>query len=400
MPNVAAREVGLYRRVERQVPKLARQMIDRFIAEIPLYALLPREQVEGEILAITDRNLRLFFAALRENRSLTDGELTDVRMSAARRAEERVPLEALLTAYHVGGRIGWEALVAAAGPDDMDDLVAAAAQVLEYVQQVSAAVASAYLEERQSIYGEERDAVHALTSELLAGRPSESLAARVGISIASAYAVLAVRLLPHPDESESGVGGAVAARRKLHRVQQALAVALGVPVLGLLEPSGGAVLLPADQPVDLTELVTGLAAAAGANVVCGVADPTGPEDLPHAAGQARDVLELACTLEQPSGAYRLTDLLLEYQLSRPSAALPFLASLLDPLDRNPDLVRTLQVYLARDLDRRSTAAQLHVHPNTLDYRLRRIVELTELDPSTTRGLQLLAAALAARQLTA
>jgi DNA-binding PucR family transcriptional regulator len=34
----------------------------------------------------------------------------------------------------------------------------------------------------------------------------------------------------------------------------------------------------------------------------------------------------------------------------------------------------------------------------LDYRLRRIVELTGLDPSTTRGLQLLGAALAARRL--
>ena len=44
------------------------------------------------------------------------------------------------------------------------------------------------------------------------------------------------------------------------------------------------------------------------------------------------------------------------------------------------------------------AAALHVHPNTLDYRLRRIVELTGLDPSTTRGLQLLGAALASRRL--
>ena len=95
----------------------------------------------------------------------------------------------------------------------------------------------------------------------------------------------------------------------------------------------------------------------------------------------------------------LRDVLLEYQLTRPSDAQSELSSLLDPLDRNPDLPHTLAVYLGHDLDRRSTAAALHVHPNTLDYRLRRIVELTGLDPSTSRGLQLLGAALAARQLT-
>jgi DNA-binding PucR family transcriptional regulator len=93
----------------------------------------------------------------------------------------------------------------------------------------------------------------------------------------------------------------------------------------------------------------------------------------------------------------LADVLLEYQLSRPSDALPALGALLDPLERNTDLIRTLEVYLANDLDRRRAAAQLHVHPNTLDYRLRRIVELTGIDPSTARGLQLMGAALSARR---
>src|ERR687890_648174 len=72
-----------------------------FVGEIPLYAMLPREQLEGEILAITTANLRLFFSTLREGRPLAPEELAEIRMSAARRAEERVPLEAVLTAYHV-----------------------------------------------------------------------------------------------------------------------------------------------------------------------------------------------------------------------------------------------------------------------------------------------------------
>ena len=403
--NGAVTDHPLYQRVERTVPRLARQMIETFVAEIPLYGQLPREQLEGEILAITEENLRLFFRALRSGEALSPDALGDVRLSAARRAEERVPLDAVLTAYHVGARIGWEAIVAAGTPEETDAVIAAGVRVLMYAQQVTAAVASAYLEEQQTIYGEERDARRALASALLAGEPAESLAARLGVTIAPAYVVVALRIDAHPDEGDRGVGGAIAARRKVRRAQRALDEWLGEPVVGLLDPAGGAVLLPAEPETvqecaerlpDLAKLVT---AAAGADVTAGGAVGHGLPDIARAAAQAQDVVRLARTLGRPPGGYLLRDVLLEYQLTRPSDAQADLAQLLDPLDRNPDLPLTLEVYLDLDLDRRKTASALHVHPNTLDYRLRRIVELTGLDPSTTRGLQLLGAALAARRLS-
>jgi hypothetical protein len=396
---------ALYVRVEREVPRLARRMIDTFVAEIPLYGLLPREQLDGEILAITDANLRLFFTTLRESRPLAPDELAEVRTSAARRAEERVPLDAVLSAYHVGGRIGWQALVEAATEEETAALVAAGERVLAYVQQVSAAVAAAYLEEQQTIYGEERDARRGLASALLNGEPADALAARLGAPVASAYLVLGLRIGAHPDEGDKSVGGAVAARRKVRRVQDALDAWAGEHVLGLMEPAGGAVLLPvAVDEVDgctarLSELVQTLQSAAGAEVLAGAAPAIGAQDVPRAAAQAQDVARLARLLGHVTGGFVLRDVLLEYQITRPSDAQTPLSRLLDPLDRNPDLPHTLAVYLAHDLDRRSTAAALHVHPNTLDYRLRRIVELTGLDPSTSRGLQLLGAALAARQLS-
>lgn len=398
-------DAPLYGRVERMVPRLARTMIDSFVGEIPLYAMLPREQLEGEILAITTANLRLFFSTLREGRPLASEELAEIRMSAARRAEERVPLEAVLTAYHVGGRIGWQALVDGAGPDDIDALVAAGTPVLRYVQQVTAAVAAAYLEEQQTIYGEERDARRSLASALLAGEPSDSLAARLGTPVAEAYLVVALRLDPHPDETDKAVGGAVAARRKVRRVQSLLDEMAGEPVLSLLEPSGGLVFLPTtlDAAAELAErlppFVATLHDAAGADTFAGGAVAAGAKDVPRATAQAQDVLRLVGRLQRPPGGYLLRDVLLEYQLTRPSDAVMELTRLLDPIDRNPDLPHTLEVYLANDLDRRQAAAALHVHPNTLDYRLRRIVELTGLDPSTARGLQLLGAAVAARRLT-
>lgn len=403
MRTVNAGDSPLYARVEQRLPKLAQQMIARFLDEIPLYRMLPREQLDEEIFTIVLNNLRMFFHALRSGAPITDTDLADTTTSAARRAQERVPLDAVLAAYHIGGRVGWEALVEEAQPDEGEALVVAASRVLGYVQQVTGAVSAAYLEERQSIYGEEREALRALATALIAGEPTDALAARVGMTVAAAYVVLHVQIDAHDDESDPGVGGRVAARRKLRRVQGRLEHWAQQPVLGLLEPDGGPVLL-ATTPDDagkitggLDELVHQLTEAAGAPVSFGAALAESIAELAAAAGQARDVLEIATSLGRSHGAYLLADVLLEYQLSRPSDALPALAALLDPLNRNPDLVLTLEVYLGTDLDRRRAAAKLHVHPNTLDYRLRRIVELTGIDPSTTQGLQLLGAALSARR---
>src|SRR5207302_6503673 len=129
-----------------------------------LYAKLPREQLDGEIRAITEANLRLFLGVLRTGEPMPAEELAEVRLSAARRAEERVPLDAVLTAYHVGARIGWLALVEEHRPDEIDVLLAAAPRVLAYTQWVTGTVAATYLDEQQTIFGEERDAARLLAS--------------------------------------------------------------------------------------------------------------------------------------------------------------------------------------------------------------------------------------------
>jgi DNA-binding PucR family transcriptional regulator len=61
--------------------------------------------------------------------------------------------------------------------------------------------------------------------------------------------------------------------------------------------------------------------------------------------------------------------------------------------RSADLLDTLETFMAADLDRRAAAELLHVHPNTLDYRLKRIEELTGLAVSRPDDLALLALAL-------
>ncbi|MCU1591500.1 MAG: transcriptional regulator, CdaR [Frankiales bacterium] len=389
---------SLYTRVSRRLPLLARRMIDTFLDEVPFYRQLPVEQLEGEILDICADNLRIFFATLQEGRTPTEAELAEPRSSAARRAQERIPLDAVLTAYHVGGRVGWAELVAEARPDETAELIAAGDRVQQYVQCLTSAVATAYLEEQQAISGEERDVRRALAAALMAGQPADALAARLGVDLGSRWNVVALELAEHVDEKAAGVAGAVAARRKVRRVQAVLDERAAGQVLGLFDATGGTVFLP-DDGRDITSLADQLQVAAGVSVRAAAACGVDTERLASASAQVREVLRLTARLGRPPGLYFLADVLLEYQLTRPSDALSGLAAVLEPLERNPDLLLTLDTYLAENLDRRRTAAALHVHPNTLDYRLKRIVGLTGLEPTSTSGLQLLAAAALARRLT-
>nr|WP_055509228.1 helix-turn-helix domain-containing protein [Nonomuraea pusilla] len=385
--------------LERQTTRLARQLVRGFADEIPLYRRLPQEELDGDITGITEHNLRLIGRMFRDGRPPTGAELAPVRASAARRAQEGVPLEALLAAYHLGARRVWEHLFAAATPADLDDVLAAHTIVLAYLEAVTVSVSAAYLEEREGVLSHEQHAMHATVSALLGG----DRAALAGVRLAPRYLVVALAVGPHPDEHprEQQDGGQIAGRRKLNRIRRALQRQAAEQVLSVLDTAGGLALVPlpgADPDrCAVEELAARVTQAAGAPVWL-AAEPAAPEAVPAAARLAEEVLEVARLFERPPGAYRLVDVLLEYQLSRSSAATDALAGLLDPLLDNPDLLRTLKVYLDTGLDRRRAAEVLHVHPNTVDYRLRRAVALTGLDPLDPAHLQRIGAALAARRL--
>jgi hypothetical protein len=395
--------VPLSVRVERQSDPLARRMLAELVRQIPLYSHLPQEQLQGEILDILRYNLGVFFRILREGGHASPEDLAEVRSSAARRAEERIPLEAVLTAYHVGALVAWEVLGEEAHPEEREEMIGLATQVMAYIEAVTGAVAGAYLEERQAIYGEEREARRALAESLLSGGQSESLAPRAGYALAPGYLVIALHVATSPDESDEGVEGVVASRRKLRRMERVLAEGWS-DALSLLGSAGGPVLVAVrDETAEpererLGELLAELADAAGAAVTAGVSYKPGLLGVPTAGGEAREVLRLATELGRPPGLYVVDDVLLEYVVTRPSEAGMRLAGLLTALDHGPELLETLQGYFDADLDRRTAAAALNIHPNTLDYRLKRVGELTGLPVGSARGLQVLGAALVARRL--
>ncbi|WP_406283636.1 helix-turn-helix domain-containing protein [Embleya sp. NBC_00896] len=380
-------------------PGLTRRVLSRLPTELPVYAELPDEELAGDIAEIVQHTLRLFADVVERRLAVGDADLAPQRASAAQRAEEGVPLDAILTAYQIGVEMCWSESTEQARPEELPAVLELFADLLRLQRELIAAVSAAYLEARQLLDGQEQTGRHALLAALLAGESPEAVAGRTGVRPAARYVVLTLALAAHPDEARPGSRAGIAARRKLRRIRQALDRFTGEPALTALDAAGGTALLPVDvaPPWPEVRALIDRAACSAGTAITGAAAIAEPAGIPEAVTRNAEVVRLVRSSGRGPGLYLLADVLLDYQLSRPSAALAGLADLLAPLDRRPELLLTLETYLTHGLNRRATAALLHLHPNTVDYRIRRVAGLTGLSPSHTGDLHRLNAALVARR---
>jgi hypothetical protein len=121
------------------------------------------------------------------------------------------------------------------------------------------------------------------------------------------------------------------------------------------------------------------------------------KEMPNAVSDAQEVLttltKLGCAT---SGLYRLDDILFEATLCRSPEFAARLAGKLTPVvTHTPYLLDTLEAFLDSDCERRELARRLFIHPNTLNYRLKRIWELTGLSLTRVSDLCVLKASLVA-----
>ncbi|MQY20157.1 PucR family transcriptional regulator [Nocardia macrotermitis] len=228
--------------------------------------------------------------------------------------------------------------------------------------------------------------MQSLAGALLSGENPLRLSRESGIAVAGSYWVVALSVPP---------GAAPAAEPVLRRIRIELAERYGDRVLPRLSAAGGTILVPAIDAADPpASLVSELSAAAQVPVTAAGVWAARP-DIPAAARQAHDLLELALLFGRTGRWHTFADLALEYQLTRPGSSREHLAALLDPLSSHPHLAETLRLHLRGDLSRRRISQMLNIHTNTLDYRLKRIGRLTGVDPFSSDGQWYLRAALVA-----
>ncbi|GAB3979757.1 helix-turn-helix domain-containing protein [Plantactinospora veratri] len=128
---------------------------------------------------------------------------------------------------------------------------------------------------------------------------------------------------------------------------------------------------------------------------CGVGSAEGAVGgLADALAWAREASRVAPPEDRPERLPEIADLFVEMAVARTPAVDGWLRSYAKALATGPDLVATLRAYYAHDMNRASAAAALHIHPRTLDYRLRRVREVSGIDPGSTVGVRLLSATVA------
>ncbi|WP_328766692.1 PucR family transcriptional regulator [Streptomyces sp. NBC_00286] len=156
-------------------------------------------------------------------------------------------------------------------------------------------------------------------------------------------------------------------------------------------------LLPDRTPDHLPDLVRDFARALGRPCAVGTATAPLPE-LADALDRARRISR-AAPLRRTSAQLRphtLADVFVELAVVDVPFVDAWLRDVARRLDSGPDLLVTLDAYYRHDMHRGATATALNVHTRTLDYRLRRVRELTGIDPGSTRGVRTLSAVVTRR----
>lgn len=375
---------------------VADRALRAYVEASPHYQRVVPDHLHRTMAHTCRQAVQLYVRIARQQREPLEEELRPFRDRAGDRGAEGLPVAELVRAYFFIFEAIWDEftqITDGAPPPD------AAAALLRCAHRLAYAGVCAHQDESQAAHSEGREAMREVVRALAAGEPAAEFAARFEIRLAGAYGVLALGLAPHPTESVTDtVGRRLAGHRKVHQLIQHLRRELRDDVLAALDPDGGLVLMPsapdgADRDlVTVRALIPRLQRLSGVAITCGYAHSPGLATVPAATAQARKLLQL---VTGPGQVAVLDDYLFEYQLAHDSDALPQLTSIAGRLRGEPDLMATLTTYFANDFNRRETARQLHVHPNTVDNRLSRIAVLTGVSPRTARGLMILGAALAA-----
>jgi hypothetical protein len=340
---------------------------------VPEYAALSDAAMETEVLPVTRKATQAFFEAVVTNREPRVEDVIEFDTMGRRRLDMGVPLEPMLHVYRMFGRGVWEAVVAATPEGEERVLADLGARWMDYVDRASSIAASGYLEashERLRHVDARRSAV---LDALLAVRDSAEIAAlstEFAINFADAYMPVLV-----------------AASDVATRID---AVSRVCPAGALVGHRGTHLLLlvPGSAP----DLALVLAEAGGGIVAYGRAATPGP-DLAAELAHTEQLAAVAAS-RGVTGVIGPGDLLIEQLLAANARVASDLRRRLGPFldaDRGGALASTLRTYLALG-SVPDTAAAESVHPNTVAYRLRRVAELTGLDPRVPEQAALLSLA--------
>ena len=321
--------------------------------------------------------------AFLEERTVTLEEVAFIRGAATRRARAGLALEDYIGAYRVGEKVLWDAVVSTAdrSPEGQEAALTLAAPLMRYVDFVTTHAARAYVEFQQFAVAdadrERRDLLEQLlTGEWPAQTELRAAAERYGVGPETPL-VAVVAVASDKADAVHTVSGAIARAAGLKapalvvvRHDEIVAVASGADARGLAERVAAAHARLGAEGVPFAVAVSTVASGTG--------------ELPRVYAEARQAV---ARLPESGGVIPLPSLsAFEYLTSRTDDTVRRLVDprvrrvLAEDRERGSVLATTLRAFADADLSLRLTAERLHIHPNTAQYRLRRLEERTARNP--------------------
>lgn len=399
---------SLFAELARQEAANARREVDTYVREIPEFAFLDiNSRARAETLEYARWLRRRTVELAPDGASLTDDDLAHITSMGAARSDAGMSAASPRRILRVHTALMLRELNEAAEAQrggGIDELMRIMAWFTAQGERGIGAYRSGFLTvlRRRMPYVAQ---VALLTRALLSDDPAAAELARlVELDLADHYAVTVVRVPAHPLDD-----------RYLESETEALVKAHQVPVMWCPADDGGGELVallptagdavpsagdaaprPSDGPDEVPEsapaLLHDLALAVGRPCAAGTA--TAPRArLADALDRARRVSRAAPLRRASAGVrpYTFADVFVELAVADVPSTDHWLRTLARHLEPGPDLLVTLDAYYGHDMNRGATAAALNVHPRTLDYRLRRVRELTGIDPGSTHGVRVLTA---------
>lgn len=352
----------------------SRRAVDVYVRELPDYRKIADDS--GERAAMLDFAVFLrkrTVALVSENKPFPDDDLAFIAAVGRNRAESGLSLASQRHALLIHTSLTLKEVHEAANPHDLDDVMHTVALLPTLGLAAQTAYAQGFLAGQEAVLSVV-DRVQQLAQMLLTDDPvAADMAAGLVMNVPDECVVTVVRI-PAGNPCRTDVLQDLLSRHwiPVRWVELGEFVAL-VPdesqVLGVVQDIGDRVGLP-----------------------CAVGASRGRiGELAETFARARQVSRAAPVRSVPSAVHYLTDVFPEIGAARIPPVDRWLREVAGTLADGPDLVATLDAFYRNDMARTRTAASLNIHPRTLEYRLRRVHDLTGLDPVSVRGVRILSA---------
>ncbi|WP_167354237.1 PucR family transcriptional regulator [Nocardia kruczakiae] len=363
--NQPVRDLG---EVAVYLPRLTGAISDRLIA-----MRLDRDRRSDRAIVAATAIALDYTSAVIGGRGCVES-LGALEQSAARWARQGVELSTITPCLHRGMRMVIDELSAAF---DAQTNARVLFVLFSALKTLSVTVSSAYMGELTRGPHNPEGAEYSIASAVLAGRDMRAAARDAGIALANNYWVFAIAF-GEPLGSRARIRTWWRSTR--HELVRQRRLRGGGDPLAVVGRDLATVLVPTSQLAEPdTRGVAELISQTLGRPIHAVVEDADRRALRGTANTGHELVRLARRNGYPGGLYRFGDLAVERLLARPGIERDRLIAVIAPLVESSYLLDTLRAHLATGLSRPRTIELLHIHLNTLDYRLRRIERLTGLD---------------------